>query len=54
MERADLLYADLLNEGLVITALALSLWTAGLLTAAFCFFNPQWRSRLFRPSQRRH
>lgn len=35
MERADLLYS-----GLILAALMLSLWTAGLLTAACVFFAP--------------
>ncbi len=35
MERADLLYS-----GLIFTALLLSLWTAGLVTAACVFFAP--------------
>ncbi|MGA9530040.1 MAG: hypothetical protein WBS24_18140 [Terriglobales bacterium] len=33
MERADLLYS-----GLMFTAIVLSLWTAGLVTAACCYF----------------
>jgi hypothetical protein len=35
MERVDLLYS-----GLILAALMLSLWTAGLLTAACVFFAP--------------
>ena len=33
MESADLLYS-----GLMFTAIVLSLWTVGLLTAACCYF----------------
>jgi len=33
-------YADLLFSGLILAAVMLSLWTAGLLTAACVFFAP--------------
>jgi hypothetical protein len=37
MEQADLLYS-----GLIVTALALSLWTGALLAAACIFFAPSF------------
>ncbi|MFZ3341622.1 MAG: hypothetical protein WA609_06625 [Terriglobales bacterium] len=40
MEHADLLYS-----GLIVTALMLSLWTGGLITAACIFFVPSFFPR---------
>jgi hypothetical protein len=39
--------ADLLYDGVIVTALMLSLWAAGLLTAACFFFAPAARRSYF-------
>lgn len=42
---------DVLNSGLILTALMLSLWTAGLVTAACIIFAPAVRSKEAFPSK---